>query len=119
MEQEINVMVFYVSSAVFAGLVSVLAYVLYSQKKRDGISYRSAIYKINDFAHQQYGNSHAIEQFCNDYRIEEKQAIIEAVNTKGNQVLVPKVVETVLNKIGYSVHLVNKVYYLTDRSNKN
>jgi hypothetical protein len=112
MEQEINVMIFYVSAAVFAGLVSVLAYVLFLQKKRDGISYSAAIHNINNFAQRKYGGSHAMEQFCDDYHIDEKQAFLDAINAEGREVLIPQIIETVLNKIGYKVQLVNKVYYM-------
>ena len=109
-------MIFYVSSAVFAGLVSVLAYVLYTQKKREGISYRAAIYKINNFAQRQYGGSQALEQFCEDYNIEEKGDFLKAISGQGHEILFPQTIAKVLNKIGYSVRLVNKVYYLKDRA---
>ena len=62
MEQEINVMIFYVSSTVIVALIGVLAWYLYTHKKREGISYRLAIYKITSFAKQQYNREDAIEQ---------------------------------------------------------
>ena len=116
MEQEINVMIFYVSAAVFAGLVSVLAYVLCAQKKRKGISYRAAIYKINNYAQSEFHGKHAIAKFCEVHDIKDKTAFLDAVSSEGSKVLVPDTIAEALNKIGYKVHLVNKVYYLDDAS---
>ncbi len=116
MEQEINEMTFYLSAAIFIGLILVFAWYLYTHKKKEGISYRAAIYKITHFASQRYSGQNAIEQFCEDYEIPERGSFLRAVAARGEEVLVPQIVGDALNKIGYRVHLVNKVYYLQNPS---
>ncbi len=114
MEQQINAIVIYLSSAVFVGLVSVLAFYLYSHKKKEGISYRAAIFTISNFVRQRYSSKDAVEQFCEEYDIPEKQSFLQAIQAEGSEVLIPQTIAQALNKIGYKVHLVNKVYYIQD-----
>lgn len=115
MEGQINEWIFYASSTVFVVLIGVFAFYLYLHKKREGISYPLAVLKLKSFISQKYGAVEGNqERFCEEYGISEKESFLAVLNASTEEILSPGVIGEALSKIGPTVVLMNRTYFIEE-----